>query len=57
MWSMHLKQKTSFFFIYFVFLCFYLTFLQKFEEFFFFFPKMDLKKDCTLAESSEDVVN
>ena len=48
--------KNKVFIIYLVFLCFYLTFLQKFEEEKICFPKMDFKQDCTLAESS-DVVN
>ena len=49
--------KNKVFIIYFVFLCFYLIFLQKFEGKKNCFPKMDFKMDYTLAESSEDVVN
>ena len=42
--------KNKVFIIYFVFLCFYLNFLQKFEEEKKSFPKMDFKKDCTPAK-------
>ena len=49
--------KNKVFIIYFVFFSYSLTFLQKFEGKKNCFPKMDFKKDCTLAESSEDVLN